>query len=235
MRGSFVPLATFAIAVALSALTSSSRHMLRADGEATGCKVEATISGKVSSDTVQEGKDSIRDKGKEAVRKTFDQGFKKLKVDTNNAGLKSQLDDATTEIFEEGRDAYTVAYYTFGITSLTTTPTLWKVTGFFDAAVVILLPKDADETLTKHEEGHKLIAEKTVEYAKVKIKEAVEAAGCDRAAITAAFRAAAQKAYDIQAKANADYDEKTDHGRQGTAAGQLTQAAASFAAAVAGQ
>lgn len=233
MRGTIVPLSTFAIAVALSAMLPSSRHLLRADGEATGCKVTAEIGGAAKAHTVTEGKDSIRDKGKEAVRKALDQGFKKLKADTSDEETKKKLDDTVDEVFTHPFDAVTVTLFSFGIDSIDKTATLWTVKGSFDASVVILLPKNATDLLKNHEDGHKLIAEKTVEYAKAKIKEAVEAAGCDEAAIQAAFDAAAQKAYDVHEAASKDYDDKTDHGKKLGAAGQLPQAAASFAAAAA--
>jgi len=232
-RSPVIPFATFAIAVILAALTPATHRLLRAAGDATGCTVTATISGKASADTVTEGKDSIRDKGKKSVRKAMDQGFKKLKADASGDDVDKSLNDTVDEVFANNYDAVTVSLSSAGIDGIAKAENVWTVTGTFDMSIVIVLPKNADETLTNHENGHKLIAEKTVEYAKKKIKEEVEKCACDETAITAAFDKGVAAALAVQDAANKDYDAKTNHGKQGGAAGQIPQAAASFAAAAA--
>jgi CheY-like chemotaxis protein len=231
-RFPIVPLATFAIAVLLASLVPSSRHLVRAAGEATGCTVQAVINGKATSETVTEGKDTIHDNDKKSLRKAIDQGFKKLKVDTSGEDVSKSLDDTVDEVFARPFDAITVTLSSSGIDGIAKTANVWTVTGTFDINIVVVLPKNADATLTNHELGHKLIAEKTVDYAKKKIKEEVEKAPCDEAAIRAAFDKGAAAALAVQEKANQDYDDKTDHGKKGGAAGQIPQATASFAAAV---
>jgi hypothetical protein len=235
MRQSLVPVATFLLAVAIAALTPSSRHLLRAAGETTGCTVSCTVTGMPTTQPIIEGKGSIRDKGKKAVRQAMDQGFKKLKVDTTDPTLNQELNDAVDEIFAKNFDAYTITDASFGIDGINKTDNVWTVTGTFDMAIVILLPKDAKpgDQLSNHEDGHKLIAENTVEYAKKKIKALVEAAGCDEAAIRAAFTAGAQAALDVQNAANKDYDAKTTNGTVGGPNGQIPAAQAAWAAAVA--
>jgi hypothetical protein len=228
-----VPISTFLLAMGIAALMPSSRHLLRASGEATGCTVTCSVTGKASTETVTEGKDSIRDKGKKAVRQAIDQGFKKLKTDTKDPDTDKALNDTVDEIFNHPFDAITITLSSQGIDSIDKTATVWTVKGTFDISVVILLPKNASEQLTNHELGHKLIAEKTVEYAKKHIQELVEKASCDEDAIKAAWEKGAADALAVQEKANKDYDDKTNHGKDGGAAGQIPAATAAFAAAVA--
>jgi hypothetical protein len=226
-----IPIVSFLLAVSIAALSPSSRHLLRAAGETTGCTVTAVISGKDFPDYQKEGKDSVRENGKEGLRKALEQGFKKLKFPTNSDFVKGELDKTVNEAFDNSYDAVTRSFATFGIQSIDKTDNLWTVKATFNEYTVVVLPNKADATLTNHEEGHKSIAEMTVEYAKKKIKAAVEAAGCDEAAIRAAFNAAVANALDVQKAADKDYDDKTEHGEKGGENGQLPAAAAAFAAA----
>jgi hypothetical protein len=232
-RSSIIPLASFAIAILLAALVPSSRHVLRAAGDTTNCTVQCTVTGKNTPQEEREGKDSIRDKGKDAVRKALEKGFKKLGLDTTNATLSKLIDDSVSDVFDNNFDGVTVSFISFGLTGINKANNPWIVTGVFNEFTVILLPKDAKpgDQLSNHEAGHKLIADNTVEYAKQKIKALVEQAGCDDAAIRAAFKAGAQAAGDVQNAANKDYDGKTTNGTVGGADGQIPAAEAAWNAA----
>ena len=233
-----VPIATFLIAVCLAALSPASRHLLRAAGETTGCTVTAVISGKDYSTVEEEGKENVREKGKEGLRKALEQGFKKLKFKTDAPGVKDKLDKAVEEAFAKNFDGLTVSVLDFGPDSIDKTDNVWTVKATFDEYTVIVLPHKAekeDPALTNHEQGHKTIAEMTVEFAKKKMKAMVEAAGCDEAAIRAAISAAGALAGEVQDAADKDYDSKTDHGKTGGANGQDPAAKAAFAAASAGK
>jgi hypothetical protein len=232
-RSSIVPFGSFLIAVAIAALVPSTRNLGRAAGEATGCTVSTTCDPTLDFRPKTLGTDSIRDEKKKDLKDENTAGLQAMGVKTKD--IKDEINDTVKDVQKKELDAVTHSDVDASWKSTPVDNTKWTVDVTCKFSLVIVLPANASETLKSHEEGHKLIAEKTKEFAKTKFKTEIDKASCDNASIGAAFDSAWETIKSVFKAANDDYDDKTKNGKQGTAAQQLTQAAASFAAASAGK
>ena len=228
-----VPVGSFLVAIVIASLTPSTRGLLRAAGETTGCKVVTTVTATLDSKTRTLGDDSIRDEKKKDIKKELGDALTEMGVDVSNDAVKKDIDDSAKEVQKKKLDALTLCNVDAAFTWVQTNPNQVDATVTAKFSVVTLLPKNAIEILKAHEEGHKLIAEKTKEWSKKKFKDEMDKAACDQASMDAAFDKALAAVGAVLDTANKDYDNKTNHGKIGTAAQQLTQAAAAFDAAAA--
>jgi len=185
------------------------------------------------------GDDSIRDAKHKGVKDALDHGITALGGDPSSKNSAGAIRDSIQKIFGDGYDADThiETNYSRSI-GRHSDQTICPLTVVWKTKIVILLPKNASDKMTKHEDGHQLIEEKVKELAKTRFLAAsanIVNKNLTAAQVDAILDPISQKLMKIAVDASKSYDDVTTNGTDPAvdAAGQATAATNAFDAAAA--
>src|SRR5436190_18665179 len=134
-----VPVGSFLVAIVIASLTPSTRGLLRAAGETTGCKVVTTVTATLDSKTRTLGDDSIRDEKKKDIKKELGDALTEMGVDVSNDAVKKDIDDSAKEVQKKKLDALTLCNVDAAFTWVQTNPNQVDATVTAKFSVVTLL------------------------------------------------------------------------------------------------
>lgn len=178
--------------------------------------------GSVPSATVKPvGTDSIRDAKHPGVKAGLEQGLTTAGADPGTRQSRAAVRSTVQSVFQGDYDAVThiESFFNFSVERNSSDGNkISKLTVIWKTTCVILLPANADAQVTSHEDGHKLIEEKTKDLANTRFT-VVSAQILDQvlsdaqvSALLVPIKTTLEK---IANDASTAYDAATNHGTEG--------------------